>query len=212
MNGSGVPGTGAGAAGGLAGFGGRGGGGGGNDTIVGGEGSGELGVGTPNVKGYIAVHDGRMFACAPDHVWAFDARDGRELWHYFWKARGSTHIGCRGVGIWKEKLFFETPDDYLVALDTKTGKELWKTEFVSFNQHAFSTWPPRHHRQPRHRRDGERSRPAGHLQSYNADTYKLEWKFYTVPMNPGDRPQHVALARRGTAWRRAGLGAGRVRS
>jgi alcohol dehydrogenase (cytochrome c) len=185
MNGNGPAGA-AGAAGGFGGFGGRGGGGGGNAIIVGGEGSGDLGVGTPNVKGFILVHDGRMFTCAPDHVWAIDARDGHELWHYFWKARGSTHIGCRGVGIWKEKLFFETPDDYLVALDTKTGKELWKTEFVSFNQQYFSTWPPVIIDNHVIVGTGNDLDMPGILQSFNADTGKLEWKFYTVPMEEGD--------------------------
>ena len=48
-----------------------------------------------------------------------------ELWHYFWKTKGGTHIGNRGLGMWKNYLFMETPDDYLVSLDAKTGKERW---------------------------------------------------------------------------------------
>ena len=32
---------------------------------------------------------------------ALDARDGHERWHYYWKTKGGTHIGNRGLGISK---------------------------------------------------------------------------------------------------------------
>ena len=50
------------------------------------------------------------------------------LWHYFWKTKGGTHIGNRGMGMYRDWLYFETPDDYLVSLDAKTGKERWHKE------------------------------------------------------------------------------------
>src|SRR5256885_14037272 len=76
----------------------RGGGAGATPTIVGGVGSGEYqGVG---IKGAILEVDGILYLSAPDNAWAIDARDGREIWHYFWKTRGGTHIGSRGVGLW----------------------------------------------------------------------------------------------------------------
>ena len=61
--------------------------------------------------------DGILYVTAPDNVWAIDARDGRGILHFFWKTRGATHIGNRGAGIWRNYLFFETPDKYLVSLD-----------------------------------------------------------------------------------------------
>ena len=69
--------------------------------------------------------DGTLYFTMPDNAWALDARDGHELWHYFWKTKGGTHIGNRGLGMWNNYLFMETPDDYLVSLDAKTGKERW---------------------------------------------------------------------------------------
>ena len=39
--------------------------------------------------------DGILYVTMPDNAWAVDARDGRELWHYFWKTKGGTHIGNR---------------------------------------------------------------------------------------------------------------------
>src|ERR1700735_1691820 len=37
----------------------------------------------------------------PHHVWALDARDGKEIWHYDWVDHGGHLIGQRGVGMWK---------------------------------------------------------------------------------------------------------------
>ena len=78
----------------------------------------------------------------PDNAWAVDARDGRELWHYFWKTKGGTHIGNRGLGMWNNYLFMETPDDYLVSLDASTGKERWHKEIADLSQGYFSTPAP----------------------------------------------------------------------
>ena len=173
-------------AGGFGGFGGRGGGGGGQ-TIIGGEGSGEFGGGgAPNIKGAILEYDGILYLSAPDHAWAVDARDGHELWHYFWKTKGGTHIGSRGVGLWHNSLFFETPDNYLVSLDAKTGKERWHKEIASFNEQYFSTWPPIIIDNHVLVGTGNDLDMPGFLQSYDPETGNRQWIFYTVPMNPGD--------------------------
>src|SRR5204862_4275301 len=92
---------------------------------------------TPNVKGTILQVDGVLYVTAPDNVWAIDARDGHELWRYFWKTRGGTHIGNRGAGIWHNYLFFETPDDVLVSLDIRTGKERWNVPIANFAEEYF---------------------------------------------------------------------------
>ena len=65
----------------------------------------------------------------------------RELWHYFWKTKGGTHIGNRGLGMWNNYLYMETPDDYLVSLDAKTGKERWHKADRRLSRRATS--PPR---------------------------------------------------------------------
>ena len=83
-------------------------------TTVGGEGTGEFVIGVSSIKGAMLQVDGVLYVTAPDHVWALDARDGGEIWHYFWKTRGGTHIGNRGAALWHDYLFFETPDNYLV--------------------------------------------------------------------------------------------------
>ncbi len=89
----------------AGGGGGRGGGGGGAPIIVGGEGTGELNTGGPaTVRGSILMVDGILYPTSPDNLWAIDARDGTVLWQYYWKTRGGTHTGHRGVGMWRNYL------------------------------------------------------------------------------------------------------------
>jgi alcohol dehydrogenase (cytochrome c) len=139
-------------------------------TILGGVGAGEYT--NVNVKGFV--------------FWALDARDGRLLWHYFWRTRGGTHTGNRGAALWHNYLFFETPDDYLVSLDARTGKERWHVEIADFEQQYFSTMAPVVVGNHLLVGTGNDLDAPGFLQSYDPETGKLQWKFYTVPMNPGD--------------------------
>ena len=61
------------------------GGGGGAPLVVGGEGTGAFDTGGGvTVKASALQVDGTIYLTAPDNGWAIDARDGRELWHYFW--------------------------------------------------------------------------------------------------------------------------------
>ena len=176
--------------GGGRGFGGGGFGGGGGAAaplIIGGEGTGEFPIGTNvNVKGQILQVNGILYVTAPDNVWAMDARDGRVLWQYFWKTKGGTHIGNRGAAMWRTTLFFETPDNYLVALDARTGKERWHVEIADFDHQYFSTMAPIVVDNHVLVGTGNDLDAPGFLQSYDPETGKRQWIFYTVPMNPGD--------------------------
>ena len=84
------------------------------------------------VKASPLMVNGVLFFATPDHVWAIDARDGHELWHFMWHTLGGVHVGNRGVGMYGSWLFFSTPDGYLVSLDAKTGMERWHKKIVDF--------------------------------------------------------------------------------
>ncbi len=166
-----------------AGNGGRGGG----QTIVGGEGTGELAAGGgTNIKGSILQVDGILYVSTPDNAWAVDARDGRELWHYFWKTKGATHIGNRGIGIYGNWLYMETPDNYLVSLDARTGKERWHKVIASFEEQYFSTPAPIVVGNHVLVGTGNDLDLPGVLQSFDPETGAVQWKFYSVPMKKGD--------------------------
>jgi alcohol dehydrogenase (cytochrome c) len=158
----------------------------GTPTIVGGEGSADFAGGGVTIKGSILQVDGVLYVSAPDNAWAVDARDGHVLWHYFWKTKGGTHIGNRGMGMWNNYLFLETPDDYLVSLDARTGEERWHKVIADFNQQYFSTMAPIVIGNHVLVGTGDDLDAPGFLQSFDPETGELQWKHYTVPMNPGD--------------------------
>jgi alcohol dehydrogenase (cytochrome c) len=160
--------------------------GGGTPTMVGGEGSADFAGGGVTVKGSILQVDGVLYVSAPDNAWAVDARDGHVLWHYFWKTKGGTHIGNRGMGMWNNYLFLETPDDYLVSLDARTGEERWHKVIADFNQQYFSTMAPIVIGNHVLVGTGNDLDAPGFLQSFDPETGELQWRHYTVPMNPGD--------------------------
>ena len=105
-------------------------------TILGGVGNNDFvggtdGQGFDPCRGRCAVCDG-----ARQRVGA-RCHDGHLLWQFFWRTKGGTHIGNRGAAMWRNYLFFVTPDCYLVSLDARTGEERWHKEIANFNQQYF---------------------------------------------------------------------------
>ena len=68
--------------------------------------------------------NGILYFSVPDHVWAIDATTGRQVWHFSRPSQGD-HLGSRGVGMYKDRLFFGTPDAHVICLDARNGKQLW---------------------------------------------------------------------------------------
>ncbi|MEG9436480.1 acido-empty-quinoprotein group A [Edaphobacter sp. HDX4] len=153
---------------------------------VGGEGSGDIDIRSGSIKGSVLAVDGVLYVTMPDNAWAVDARDGRQLWHYYWKTRGGTHIGNRGFGMWHGYLFMETPDDYLVSLDAKTGKERWHKTIADVDLGYFATPAPIVIGDHVLVGMGNDIDAPGYLQSFDPETGDLQWKLYTVPMKKGD--------------------------
>jgi len=142
--------------------------------------------GSPRLSGSILQVNGILYISSPDNAWAVDALDGHVLWHYWWKSRGGIHIGNRGMAMYGDWLYFETPDDYLVSLDAKTGQERWHKEIADFSQQYFSTTAPVVVGDHVLVGTGDDLDAPGFLQSFDPKTGELQWKFYTVPMDKGD--------------------------
>ena len=157
----------------------------GPNLIIGGVGSDEAGA-LANIKASILQVNGVLYVSAPDNAWALDALDGHEIWHFVWKTRGGTHIGNRGLGMWGNWLFMETPDDYLVSLDAKTGKERWHKPIADFDLQYFSTVAPIVVGNHIIVGTGNDLDEPGFLQSFDPETGDLQWKFDVVPMKAGD--------------------------
>ncbi|HTV56877.1 MAG TPA: acido-empty-quinoprotein group A [Terriglobia bacterium] len=69
--------------------------------------------------------NGILYLTVPNQVWAVDARTGREIWH-FERQSGGNFIANRGVAMYKDRLFFGTPDAHLICLDARTGRKIWE--------------------------------------------------------------------------------------
>ena len=158
-------------------------------TIVGGVAQTEStagGGGGTNIRAAILQVNGILYFSTPDNAWAVDARDGHELWHFFWRTKGGTHIGNRGLGMWGDWLYMETPDDYLVCLDAKTGKERWHKEIADFNLQYFSTMAPIVIGNHILVGTGDDLDEPGFLQSFDPETGAVQWKWYSVPTSKND--------------------------
>ncbi len=138
--------------------------------------------GNDPIKATPLMVDGMIYFSVPDKAWALDAESGRLIWHWETKTRGGTHIGHRGVAICGKWLFLVTPDNYLVSLDAATGKERWRTEIADLKLDYFSTVAPvviRNHVLVSPSIESTDNR--GYLDSYDPETGKLQWRWYSTP-------------------------------
>ena len=89
----------------------------------------------------------------------------------------------------------------------RPGKERWHKVISDFNQQYFSTMAPVVIGNHVLAGTGNDLDAPGFLQSFDPETGELQWKFYTVPHEPGrSRSRDVGQPRRRAAWRRAGRG------
>ena len=84
----------------------------------------------------------------PKNTYAVNAKTGEIKWAYQPDVpKGIDQYACcdvnnRGVAYADGKVFVGRLDAHVVALDFKTGKELWKTKIVDFEQGSVITSPP----------------------------------------------------------------------
>jgi alcohol dehydrogenase (cytochrome c) len=147
-----------------------------------------LGVpGAGPIKGSPLMVNGILYITGPDHVWAVDARTGREIWHFANESKGGIHIGNRGAGIKGDWLFVATPDCHLVSLTIKEGKERWRQTICNLDQYYYSSVAPivvGNHVIVGV--SGDDLDVPGYIESRDPETGALQWRWYVVPQNPGD--------------------------
>ena len=135
-----------------------------------------------SIKSTPVVVDGVMFFTIPDHVWAIDARTGRELWHFTWPSRGGIHIGNRGVAAMGKWLYFVTPDCNLVSLNMKDGKERWHKSICDPDLLYFASAAPLvvgNHVVAGI--SGDDLDVPGYIEAHDPETGERQWRWYTYP-------------------------------
>ncbi|MEO2196107.1 MAG: PQQ-binding-like beta-propeller repeat protein [bacterium] len=92
------------------------------------------------------VHDGVMFLANPGNVvQALDAADGDVIWEYRYEVPPDavTGVGAtRGLALYDDKVFLSTYDAAIVALDTRTGEQVWRTVKADYTQGFTQTSAP----------------------------------------------------------------------
>ncbi|WP_246024865.1 pyrroloquinoline quinone-dependent dehydrogenase [Paraburkholderia dinghuensis] len=133
------------------------------------------------------VSNGIMFITTSfNNVYAVDAADGKEFWHYKHKMGPVTTFCCgpnnRGVAISGDRLFMGTLDSKLVALDAKTGKLLWESQIGDPEQGYSETMAPTVvDDKVLIGTNGGEYGIRGFVKAFNAADGKLLWTFYTIP-------------------------------
>ena len=108
----------------------------------------------------------------------------------------------RGVALGHGLVFMGTMDNHLVALDAKTGREVWKVEIEDADQCGCNITSA-----PLVVKDtvitgvtGGDSAHRGYLDAYDAKTGRQVWRFWTIPA-PGE-PGHETW--KGDSWKYGG--------
>src|SRR5437867_5596772 len=128
----------------------------------------------------------------PKHVFALDARTGTIRWQYAPEIPPDVQqtaccgLDSRGVAYANNKVFVTRLDGRLVALDAKTGKELWNTQVVDYKQGSAITSPPTIVKNLviTGFAGGEYG-VRGYIAAFDQQTGKETWRLYTVPA-PGE--------------------------
>src|SRR3954454_24080333 len=136
------------------------------------------------------VNDGVMFVATPgNQVIALDAATGGLLWRYKRPMPEDIvllHGTSRGVALSGDKVFFAAAEAVLVALDAKTGREVW-TATVEDNRNGYymSVAPLVAAGKVMVGASGGEMGVRGFVAAYDVDTGKPAWKTFTVPA-PGE--------------------------
>ena len=137
--------------------------------------------GSVGIKSTPLVLNGLLYYTTPDNVWAADAHTGQTIWHFYRESVGD-HIGNRGLGMYKDRLFFETPDCHLIALDAKNGKVRWNIELADPKLAYFATMAPlviRNHVIVGV--SGDATDVPGFLAAVDPEDGTVQWKWNTEP-------------------------------
>jgi quinohemoprotein ethanol dehydrogenase len=154
------------------------------------------------------VVDGVVYiSTAWSMVKAYDGRTGKLLWSYDPAVPRELGVNAccdvvnRGVAAWNRKIFVATLDDRLVALDAATGKPVWSTITADASKAYTITQAPRviKGRVIIGNSGGEYG-ARGYISAYDAETGKLDWRFFTVPGDPSKPFENEAMARAAKTW------------
>jgi alcohol dehydrogenase (cytochrome c) len=152
------------------------------------------------------IYNGVMYVINGKWTFAIDVETGRQIWRAPVELESGIHRAAfhRGAAtIYDGKLFRVTIDNHVLALDTKTGKELWNQKFADFRDGYYATGGPIIANGVLISGvSGGESTTRGFLDGWDPDTGKKLWRRYTIPA-PGE-PGSETWPKNSDAWTQGG--------
>ena len=158
------------------------------------------------------VNGDYMFITTPkDELLAFQASTGKLLWKY---QHDLSHVGLktvccdvvnRGAALYGDNVYMATLDNYVVALDARSGKTVWKKRLIPADVgYAMTLAPLVVKGKVIVGESGGEYGARGFIEALDAKTGKQVWKQYTIPSpdQPGGRtwPKGAYKTGGGGAW------------
>jgi alcohol dehydrogenase (cytochrome c) len=153
-----------------------------------------------------AIYNGVMYVINGKWTFAIDLETGRQIWRTpVVLEPGVTRAAInRGApAIYNGKLFRVTIDNHLLALDMKTGEQLWNQKFADAKEGYYATSAPIVANGVLISGvAGGESTTRGFLIGWDPDTGKKLWTRYTIPA-PGE-PGSETWPKNSNAWSQGG--------
>ena len=136
------------------------------------------------------VNDGVMFVATPgNQVIALDGKSGQLIWRYRRPLPEGVvllHPTSRGVALHGDKVLFAAGEAVLVALDAKSGKEIWTTTVADNSQGYYMSLAPLVvGNTVMIGASGGEFGVRGFIAAYDIENGRERWKTYMVPA-PGE--------------------------
>ncbi|NBR28789.1 MAG: PQQ-dependent dehydrogenase, methanol/ethanol family, partial [Betaproteobacteria bacterium] len=138
------------------------------------------------------IYNGVMYVTNVKWTFAIDIATGKQIWRtpvdY---DPGTPRVVCcgisnKGAAIYNGKLYRVTLDAHVLALDMKTGKQLWKNKFAEWKEGYSSIVAPLIANGVLVTgMSGAEFGVRGFLDGWDLDTGKALWRRYTIP-GPGE--------------------------
>jgi len=159
-------------------------------------------------QGQPLVNDGLLFASDAEATVAIDIATGRQAWRVPVDFDPATpRVVCcgvsnKGLAVYNGKVYRGTLDAYLVALDQKTGKQVWKEKVAEWKEGFSITGAPLAvNGVVITGISGAEFGVRGFLDAYDPETGKRLWRLYTIPA-PGEKGSETWA--KDDSWQRGG--------
>ena len=134
------------------------------------------------------VYNGVMYVTNARHTVAIDVGSGKQLWKHTldWPADTPRVVCCgvsnKGAALYNGRIYRTTLDAHVLALDAKTGKELWKTKVAEWKDGVSLTLAPLIANGVLViGNSGAEFGVRGFIDGYDTDSGKQLWRRYTIP-------------------------------